>query len=61
MMAKKQADTIKLRPIRRKPEQRATLIGLGLNKVGRERALTNSPAVQGMIAKVSHLIEVVEE
>ena len=65
MMAKKQADTIKVRqtgsPIRRKPEQRATLIGLGLNKVGRERELTNSPAVQGMIAKVSHLIEVVEE
>ena len=65
MMAKKQADTIKVRqigsPIRHKPGQRDTLIGLGLNKVGRERELTNTPAVQGMIAKVSHLIEVVEE
>ena len=65
MMAKKQADTIKVRqvgsPIRRKPEQRATLIGLGLNQIGRERELVNTPAVQGMITKVSHLIEVVEE
>lgn len=65
MMAKKQAEMIKVRqtgsPIRRKPDQRATLVGLGLNKVGRERELTNTPAVQGMIAKVSHLIEVVEE
>ncbi len=65
MMAKKQADTIKVRqtgsPIRRKPEQRQTLVGLGLNKIGRERELENTPAVQGMIAKVSHLIEVVEE
>ena len=65
MMAKKQADTIKVRqtgsPIRRKPEQRATLIGLGLNKIGRERELVNTPAVQGMITKVSHLIEVIEE
>ncbi|WP_026180498.1 50S ribosomal protein L30 [Henriciella marina] len=64
-MAKKQADMIKVRqtgsPIRRKPEQRATLVGLGLNKVGRESELQNTPSVQGMIAKVSHLIEVVEE
>ncbi len=64
-MAKKASDTIKLRqtgsPIRRKPEQRKTLVGLGLNKVGRERELNDTPAVRGMIAKVSHLIEVVEE
>lgn len=64
-MAKKASDTIKLRqtgsPIRRKPEQRQTLVGLGLNKVGRERELNDTPAVRGMIAKVSHLIEVVEE
>ena len=64
-MAKKQADTIKVRqtgsPIRRKPQQRQTLVGLGLNKVGRERELNDTPAVRGMIAKVSHLIEVVEE
>ena len=65
MMAKKKSDTIKLRqtgsPIRRKPAQRATLVGLGLNKIGRESELNDTPAVRGMIAKVSHLIEVVEE
>ena len=65
MMAKKKSDTIKLRqtgsPIRRKPGQRDTLVGLGLNKIGRESELNDTPAVRGMIAKVSHLIEVVEE
>ncbi|MGB3626417.1 MAG: 50S ribosomal protein L30 [Henriciella sp.] len=64
-MAKKKSDTITVRqtgsPIRRKPQQRQTLVGLGLNKIGRERELTDTPAVRGMIAKVSHLIEVVEE
>lgn len=64
-MAKKNSETITVRqtgsPIRRKPEQRQTLVGLGLNKIGRERELTDTPAVRGMIAKVSHLIEVVEE
>lgn len=64
-MAKKKSDTITVRqtgsPIRRKPQQRQTLVGLGLNKVGRERELNDTPAVRGMIAKVSHLIEVVEE
>jgi len=65
MMAKKNSDTIKLRqtgsPIRRKPQQRQTLVGLGLNKIGRQSELNDTPAVRGMIAKVSHLIEVVEE
>ena len=64
MMAKK-AETVKVRqtgsPIRRKPEQRQTLVGLGLNKIGRERELNDTDAVRGMIAKVSHLVEVVEE
>ncbi|GGB62545.1 50S ribosomal protein L30 [Henriciella pelagia] len=64
-MAKKKSDTVTVRqtgsPIRRKPEQRQTLVGLGLNKIGRERQLEDTPAVRGMIAKVSHLIEVVEE
>jgi large subunit ribosomal protein L30 len=46
-------------PIRRKNDQRATLVGLGLNRVGRTRALEDSPSVRGMIAKVAHLVEVV--
>ncbi len=48
-------------PIRRPREQRATLIGLGLNKIGRRRTLPDNPAVRGMIARVSHLVRVVDE
>lgn len=48
-------------PIRRPQDQRATLVGLGLNKVGRRRTLTDTPAVRGMIAKVAHLVRVVDE
>jgi len=48
-------------PIRRAPDQRQTLIGLGLNKMGRTRTLEDTPAVRGMIRKVSHLVAVVEE
>ncbi|MEM9616721.1 MAG: 50S ribosomal protein L30 [Pseudomonadota bacterium] len=48
-------------PIRRPQDQRATLIGLGLNKIGRERELEDTPSVRGMINKVSHLVEIVEE
>ncbi len=47
-------------PIRRKSDQRATLVGLGLNRVGRTSTLEDTPSVRGMIAKVQHLIEVVE-
>ncbi len=47
-------------PIGRQSDQRATLIGLGLNKIGRSRELEDTPAVRGMIAKVDHLIEVEE-
>ena len=47
-------------PIRRKNDQRATLVGLGLNRVGRVSTLEDTPSVRGMIAKVHHLIEVVE-
>ncbi|MFN3585691.1 50S ribosomal protein L30 [Phenylobacterium sp.] len=47
-------------PIRRTKDQRATLIGLGLNRVGRVSTLEDTPAVRGMVAKVAHLIEVVE-
>jgi large subunit ribosomal protein L30 len=47
-------------PIRRRKDQRATLVGLGLNKLGRTSTLDDTPSVRGMIAKVAHLIEVVE-
>ena len=45
-------------PIRRKADQRATLTGLGLNKVGRERELEDTPQVRGMIAKVAHMVSI---
>ena len=47
-------------PIRRKKDQRATLAGLGLNKLGRTATLEDTPSVRGMIAKVAHMVEVVE-
>ena len=48
-------------PIRRDDRQRKTLIGLGLNKVGRERTLKDTPEVRGMLVKVAHMVEIVEE
>lgn len=48
-------------PIRRPKEQRATLIGLGLNKMHRRSTLEDTPSVRGMIARVSHLVRVVDE
>ncbi len=45
-------------PIGRTQNQRATLVGLGLNKLHRSRVLENTPSVQGMINKVSHLVKV---
>jgi large subunit ribosomal protein L30 len=48
-------------PIRRDGTQRATLIGLGLNKIGRVKKLQDNPSTRGMIAKVAHLVRVVEE
>jgi large subunit ribosomal protein L30 len=47
-------------PIGRPAEQRATLKGLGLNKIGRRSSLEDTPAVRGMIAKVAHLLRIVE-
>ncbi len=47
-------------PIRREKDQRATLVGLGLNRVGRTAVLDDTPSVRGMIAKVAHMVEVVE-
>jgi len=48
-------------PIRRPRYQRATLIGLGLNKMNRTRTLEDTPEVRGMIARVAHLVRVVED
>jgi large subunit ribosomal protein L30 len=45
-------------PIGRPADQRATLKGLGLNKLHRSRVLEDTPAVRGMISKVSHLVRV---
>jgi large subunit ribosomal protein L30 len=47
-------------PIRRTKDQRATLVGLGLNKLGRTASLEDTPSVRGMIAKVAHMVEVVD-
>ncbi|KIF65828.1 50S ribosomal protein L30 [Streptomyces sp. AcH 505] len=61
----KAAKTIKIEQygsaIRRQADQRATLIGLGLNKIGRVNELEDTPSVRGMIAKVQHLVRVVDE
>ena len=64
-MAKKQAatgGTIKVTqtgsPIRREKDQRATLIGLGLNKMHKTRELQDTPEVRGMIRKISHMLSV---
>lgn len=47
-------------PIAREASQRATLIGLGLNKMRRKRTLEDTPAVRGMINKVQHLVRIVD-
>ncbi|USI71863.1 50S ribosomal protein L30 [Sphingomonas morindae] len=47
-------------PIRRTQDQRATLIGLGLNKMHRSRELEDTPEVRGMIRKVQHMVTVSE-
>ena len=63
-MAGENRTTIKITqtgsPIGRPGDQRATLIGLGLNKINRTRELQDTPAVRGMINKVSHLVTVDE-
>ena len=61
-MAEKSKKTVKVTqigsPIGRPKDQRATLVGLGLNKMNRTRELEDTPAVRGMINKVSHLVRV---
>jgi large subunit ribosomal protein L30 len=47
-------------PQRRPGIQRETLIGLGLNKMRRQSTVEDTPAVRGMIAKVAHLVRVVQ-
>ena len=48
-------------PAGRKPGQRETLIGLGLNKMRRSRELEDTPSIRGMIRKVAHLLKVEEQ
>ncbi len=62
-MAKKKTITVRqtASPIRRPKDQRATLVGLGLNKVGRTRVLEDTPSVRGMVAKIAHMVEIVED
>jgi large subunit ribosomal protein L30 len=63
-MAAKKSGTLRVKqiasPIGRRADQRATLIGLGLNKMNRTRELEDTPAVRGMINKVRHLVRVEE-
>ncbi|WP_306253629.1 50S ribosomal protein L30 [Parvularcula sp. IMCC14364] len=62
-MAEKKTITVRQTgsPIRRPQDQRATLVGLGLNKIGRERELEDTPSIRGMIHKVRHMVEIVEK
>jgi len=64
-MAKKASKTITVEqyasPARRPKEQRATLVGLGLNKIRRRRTLEDTPSVRGMIAALPHLVRIVDE
>jgi large subunit ribosomal protein L30 len=47
-------------PMRREHTQRETLVGLGLNKIGRTNNLPDTPMTRGMINKVKHLVRVVD-
>ena len=48
-------------PIRRPAVQRQTLKGLGLNKMHRTRELEDTPSVRGMVNKIPHLVQIVDE
>ena len=48
-------------PQRRHFDQRQTLVGLGLNKIGRVKEVPDTPATRGMIRKVAHIVQVVEK
>jgi large subunit ribosomal protein L30 len=64
MAAKKKSDSVTVTqvrsPIGRPKDQRAALVGLGLNKLNRTKVLPDTPAVRGMIRKVEHLVRVDE-
>ena len=47
-------------PIGRPAYQRQTLVALGLNKIGRRSTLTDNPSTRGMVARVAHLVRIVE-
>ena len=48
-------------PIRRPEKQRQTLIGLGLNKMHTTRELEDTPSVRGMVSKIPHLVQIIDE
>jgi large subunit ribosomal protein L30 len=48
-------------PLRRDSAQRRTLVGLGLNKIGRVRELPDTPDTRGMIRKVRHMVRIIGE
>ncbi|WP_027257356.1 MULTISPECIES: 50S ribosomal protein L30 [Leisingera] len=48
-------------PIRRPAKQRATLIGLGLNKMHKTRELEDTPSVRGMVNSIPHMVQIIEE
>ena len=61
MSTKKTIRVTQVRSPNRRPERQAqTLIGLGLNKLGRTSTLDDTPAVRGMLNKVQHLVEIEE-
>lgn len=59
------AKTIKVKQIKssigRLPKHKATLVGLGLRKIGHVRELEDTPAVRGMVNRVNYMVEIVEE
>jgi large subunit ribosomal protein L30 len=48
-------------PIGRHSSHRATLVGLGLNKIRRTRTLEDTPSVRGMVNKLPHMVRIIEE
>ena len=61
----KNTKTVKIQqigsPLRRDGKQRTTLIGLGLNKIGRVREVADTPSMRGMLDRVRHMVRVVED
>jgi len=47
--------------LRRNPDQRKTLVGLGLNKLHKTRVLEDTDSIRGMIKKVNHLVKIINE